>query len=235
MYDLPSEHPEDGMPDVFHLMQPSLVSETFGPPNYEPDEFFTATDLYVYYDLHHTSWHKRPDWFAAVGVPRLYEGKDLRLSYVMWQERVSPTIVVELLSPGTYNEDLGRKARRTSEPPSKWDVYEKILKVPYYVVFDHYTDEHHFFRLTGERYEDMSAPDGRLWIAEFDLGLGLWTGPYRRATRMWLRWYDASGNWIATQEERLDQASEQAAQESERAERLAAKLRALGEDPDRSP
>jgi hypothetical protein len=29
-------------------------------------------------------WHKRPDWFAVVGVPRLYEERDLRLSYVLW-------------------------------------------------------------------------------------------------------------------------------------------------------
>ncbi|WP_256364384.1 hypothetical protein [Nostoc piscinale] len=38
---------------------------------------------------------------------------------------------------------------------------------------------------------------------------------------MWLRWYDADGNWIPTPVE----------QESQRAERLAAKLQELGIDP----
>ena len=32
----------------------------------------------------------------------------MRLSYVRWQERVDPLIVVELLSPGTEEEDLGQ-------------------------------------------------------------------------------------------------------------------------------
>ena len=58
--------------------------------------------------LGHPAWHKRPDWFAVLGVPRLYHERDLRLSYVMWQEGAAPYVVVELLSPSTEREDLGR-------------------------------------------------------------------------------------------------------------------------------
>jgi Uma2 family endonuclease len=54
----------------------------------------------------------------VVGVPRPYDGHDLRLSYVIWQEGVSPTIVVELLSPGTENQDLGEELRQPGEPPT---------------------------------------------------------------------------------------------------------------------
>jgi len=36
---------------------------------------------------------------------------DLRLSYVIWQEGVDPLVVVELLSPGTEEEDLGENVR----------------------------------------------------------------------------------------------------------------------------
>ncbi|MGF1526459.1 MAG: 3-keto-5-aminohexanoate cleavage protein [Candidatus Competibacterales bacterium] len=33
MYELPSEDPQEpGLPDEFHLHQPQLLSETFGPP-----------------------------------------------------------------------------------------------------------------------------------------------------------------------------------------------------------
>jgi Uma2 family endonuclease len=64
--------------------------------------------LNVYYDVHHPLWHKRPDWFLALGVPRLYDDQDLRLSYVVWQEGVAPTVVIELLSPSTEAGDLGR-------------------------------------------------------------------------------------------------------------------------------
>ncbi|MHC5732404.1 MAG: hypothetical protein ACYTXY_51775, partial [Nostoc sp.] len=99
MYDLPSEYPEDsGLPDEFHILQPRLLGDTFSPPTYLADQVLVASDLNIYYDLHHPLWYKRPDWFAVVGVSRLYEQRDLRLSYVIWQEGVAPFVMVELLS-----------------------------------------------------------------------------------------------------------------------------------------
>jgi Uma2 family endonuclease len=240
MYDLPSEYPgEPGMPDVFHLMQPSLLSETFCPPECKPDEFFVASDLNIYYDVRHTNWYKRPDWFAALGVPRLYDGEDLRLSYVIWQEGISPTIVVELLSPGTEKEDLGQRLRNVSDPPSKWEVYERILRVPYYVVFDRYTDNLKIFKLAGACYEEVIvSQDGRFWIPPIQMALGMWEGTYQSVARRWLRWCDAKGNWIPTavellaqEQERSARERERAERERERAERLASRLRSLGEDP----
>lgn len=232
MYDLPSEFPEEpGLPDEFHDLQPQLLRETFSPPTYPSDQIFVGTDLNVYYDVHHSLWHKRPDWFVAVGVSRLYEEKDLRLSYVVWQEGVSPLIVVELLSPGTEKEDLGRSLREVNQPPSKWQVYEQILRVPYYVVFDRYTDELRIFRLQGERYQELAVEEHPLWIASLELGLGLWFGSYDGIDRLWLRWFDSEGNWIPTLAEQREQERERAEQERERAERLAQKLRELGIDP----
>ncbi|BAP57858.1 hypothetical protein THII_3561 [Thioploca ingrica] len=141
MYDLPSEDPQElGLPDIFHYFQPHLLQDTFVPPHYLPEQIFAAGDLNLYYDLHHPLWHKRPDWFAVLGVARLYQQQDLRLSYVVWDEKVIPFIVVELLSPGTEKEDLGQTIREVNQPPVKWEVYEQILQVPYYVVFDRYTE-----------------------------------------------------------------------------------------------
>jgi len=57
---------------------------------------FTGTDINLYYDLNHPQWDRRPDWFLVTGVPRLYAGEDLRMSSVIWDEKVSPTVVVEL-------------------------------------------------------------------------------------------------------------------------------------------
>ena len=102
-------------------------------------------------------------------MPRLYDEIDLRLSYVVWQEGVNPLVVVEFLSPGTAKEDLGenievvedeglnssdeaavttvseavaagRNGRVKEKPPRKWEVYERILRVPYYVVLSRYTN-----------------------------------------------------------------------------------------------
>jgi Uma2 family endonuclease len=238
MYDLPSENPEEpGLPDEFHDLQPQLLSATLRLRNYAKSDIFTGTDLNLYYDVRHPQWYKRPDWFLVLGVSRLYEGKDLRSSYVLWQEGVDPFVVVELLSPGTEKEDLGDRAELLAEtqaseqaepgtandearPPRKWEVYEQILRVPYYLVFSRYTNQLRFFQLVGGRYQEQSIDpqQPRIWIPELELGIGLWNGIFEGVERQWLRWYDDRGDWIAT--------------DAERANRLAARLRQLGEDPD---
>lgn len=262
MYDLPSEDPEEpGLPDEFHNTQPQLLRETFQPPRYSPDHFFVGGDLNVYYDLEHLAWHKRPDWFAVLGVPRLYDEQDLRMSYVIWQEQVAPYLVVELLSPGTEDEDLGRTQRPSvQQPPTKWMVYEEILRIPYYVVFSRATNVVQYFTLVDGHYQEAHPAGQRLWLPEAEVGLGLWLGAYQGVTRQWLRCYDADGQWIATPTERAEQEHaradrehqraeterrrvtlasqraeterQQALLERQRAERLAAQLRALGIEPD---
>jgi Uma2 family endonuclease len=118
MYDLPSEDPEEpGLPDEFHDLQPQLLSRTLRLAHYSRDNCFTASDLNLYYDVKHPLWHKRPDWFLVVDVPRMYEDKDLRRSYVIWQEGQSPQVVVEFLSPGTEREDLGQFYDASAQVP----------------------------------------------------------------------------------------------------------------------
>jgi Uma2 family endonuclease len=249
MYDLPSEDPKDsGLPDVrvsasrdvFHDLQPQLLSATLRLSSYTRNQIFTGTDLNLYYDVRHPQWYKRPDWFLVLGVPRLYDGTDLRSSYVIWQEGVDPFVVVELLSPGTEKDDLGEdvelgegsglgittpelsrltdvvpeaeNVQATREtPPRKWEVYEQILRVPYYIVFSRYTNQVRFFQLTGGRYQEqvLDLIQPRIWIPELGLGLGLWQGEFEGVTRHWLRWYDDQENWIPTDAERAMQAEAQ--------------------------
>lgn len=236
MYDLPSEDPEEpGLPDEFHLWQAELCSATFYPPTHPPEQVFVASDLNLYYDPRHTNWYKRPDWFAVVSVSRLYEDRDLRLSYVLWQEGVRPIVAIEFLSPSTRDEDLGLRQQRTPQP-TKWQVYEQILGIPYYIVFDRYTDELFVFQLEGDRYHQQGLTESRVWLPSLELGLGLWQGEYHGLNRQWLRWYDADDNWIPlpVEQERLrtQQADQRAEQERLRAERLAERLRQAGIDPD---
>lgn len=54
MYDLPSEDPdESGLPDEFHDLQPQLLSATLRLSLYDSNDFFTGTDLNLYYDIRH--------------------------------------------------------------------------------------------------------------------------------------------------------------------------------------
>jgi Uma2 family endonuclease len=247
MYDLPSEDPEEpGLPDEFHDLQPQFLRETFRPPGYSPDQVFVASDLNLYYDPRHPLWYKRPDWFAVLGVSRLYEQRELRLSYVIWQEGVDPYVVVELLSPGTEKEDLGQTLRDVNQPPSKWEVYEQILRVPYYIVFNRYNNQLQAFQNLAGRYQELNLAESQLWLPELELGLGLWQGEYEGIEGLWLRWRDVEGKWIPTSRERTEQERQRAEQERQRAEQaelqleqerqraeqLAARLQELGLNPD---
>jgi len=244
MYDLPSENPEEpGSPDEFHDLQPQLLSRTLRLSAYAAGQWFTGADLNLYYDSAHPQWYKRPDWFLAVDVPRLYQG-DLRRSYVIWQERRAPFVVVELLSSGTEKEDLGPYAEtqsgdldvisQTDQPastiappvngqalaektPSKWAVYEQILRVPYYIVFSRHTNLLRFFQLVGGHYQEqpVDPQQPRLWLPELNLGLGVWQGTFEGVSRLWLRWYDTQGKWIATDTEQALEQAEQALAQAE--------------------
>ncbi len=143
----------------------------------------------------------------------------------MWQELVSPFVVVELLSPGTEDEDLGQTVRKLGKPPTKWQVYQQILRVPYYIVFSRYTNELQAFRLVGGEYESIEMGEEGLLIPQLGLRLGLWQGRFENIERLWLRWFTASGELILTPGEEAEAAQA-------RAERLAAKLRELNIDPD---
>ncbi|NER25540.1 MAG: Uma2 family endonuclease [Symploca sp. SIO1C2] len=238
MYDLPSEDPEEpGLPDQFHDLQPQLLSRTLKLSGYPSDSYFTASDLNLYYDVNHYLWYKRPDWFLAIDVPRLYDSKDLRRSYVVWQEGKSPYVAIEFLSPGTEVEDLGRFYKETSKvakaksvtavnprengseqtatkPPAKLEVYEKYLRIPHYLVYSRYTQKLRYFKLNGGQYQEQSLnqENAIAWLADLEIGLGIWEGVFEGVPGSWLRWCDRAGNWLLTDTEQVQTQLLQAAQ-----------------------
>jgi Uma2 family endonuclease len=237
MYDLPSEDKEEmGLPDEFHDVQPDLLKETCRPV---VENFFIGADLNLYYDSRHTGWYKRPDWFLVLGASASESVTDARLSYVMWHEGVAPFLMVELLSPGTEAEDLGQTLRVVGKPPTKWQVYEQILRVPYYAIFDRYSNQFRMFCLQATQYVELAISGQGFWFKEIDLGLGIWTGSYQGMFGQWLRWYDRMGNWVLTSREgelqarkEADEANQRADREQQRADFLATKLRELGIEVD---
>jgi len=102
--------------------------------------------------------------------------------------------------------------RSTFRPPSYTEdnVYEQILRIPYYFVYNRYTDEFHCFGLVMNRYQPLSMNGLGVWLEEAELGLGLWEGEYQGLTRQWLRWYDRDNNWLPTPEEREKQRADSA-------------------------
>lgn len=218
MYDLPSEYPDEpGLPDEFHCFQPQLLSRTLRLRDYAADNHCTGSDICVYYDLNHTGWHKCPDWFLAVNVPRVYDGNDLRASYVVWQEQQVPTVIVEFLSLNTERQDLGRfysKAdkivddemvrqnpagipelltdeERASKqtPPDKFTVYEQYLKTRHYLVYSRYTCKLRYFKHNGSRYEEQAV--------RMDQSPAVWLDDLNIGLTLWDDYFEGlPGPWL---------------------------------------
>jgi hypothetical protein len=88
------------------------------------------------------------------------------------------------------------------------------------------------FCLVGDRYQPAELTDGRLLIPSIELSLGLWQGSFQGIDRLWLRWMTLDGNLILTPEEEAAAAKQEAADAKEENDRLKARLRELGIDPD---
>jgi Uma2 family endonuclease len=134
-------------------------------------------------------------------------------SYFIWRFGKPPDAVVEIVSNREGGE-LGSKRERYAQ-----------LGVAYYVVFDPQRvlgeELLRCYELRGRTY----APCAGGWLEDIGLGVRLWEGEYEGVRAVWLRWCDQEGNVIPT-------GAELAEAERARAERLAARLRALGIDPD---
>ncbi|NJN29668.1 MAG: Uma2 family endonuclease [Synechococcales cyanobacterium RM1_1_8] len=176
-----------------------------------------------------------PDWFYVPNVPPLLEGQ-IRRSYVLWREYIAPMVALEFASgDGAEERDrtpLLRTAHATaansgkSTKPGKFWVYEQIIHIPYYGIYVINTGELELYELVGGSYQAMQPNDqGRFVIEPMGIELGVWQGFYDNQEQRWLRWWDGSGKLLPT-------GHELAAQERERGDRLAARLRELGIDPD---
>lgn len=237
MYNLPSEDPEHpGLADEYHWWQAQLLCDSCFPRNYPADRVFSTSHLNLYYDSNHPNCYKRRDWYLVVDVSRFYRDRDLCQSYVIWNEEVTPLIAIEFLSPTTEDEDLGLAESEPNKPPTKWQVYEIILKVTYYFVFSKYNNQLTEFRLVGNRYREQVLTGSRFGIPEIKFSLGWWEGSFLQNQRLWLRWYDVKGNLVLSPEEferqRAQLESQRAEIERQRANRLADRLRAMGINPD---
>jgi Uma2 family endonuclease len=176
-----------------------------------------------------------PDSFVSLDVtlPADVWQKKHR-SYFFWLYGKPPEIVVEVVSNTEGGEDS-----------SKLQTYAR-MRIAYYVVFDPINQLAggllRVFALERTRYQ----PTDTRWFPEIGLGITLWEGEYEGHRATWLRWCDEHGAVIPTGAElvqltqrqveqersRADTAATLAEQARARAERLAAKLREMGIDPD---
>ncbi|MDY7020528.1 MAG: Uma2 family endonuclease [Cyanobacteriota bacterium] len=182
--------------EQFQLFQSHLLELTFTPQSHPSHQVLAASYINLFFDQKHPERFKCPDWFGVIGVDQRHHKPYLRTSYVTWQEQLNPFIVIEFLDAETATEDLVKTPEGLDDVPTKWDVYEQILRIPYYIVFDAEIHQLEAFQLIESRYEQLDLTEKQIWIPELEFGLGLWQGDYHGIERHWLRWRDAHGNWM---------------------------------------
>ena len=165
-----------------------------------------------------------PDWFYVAGVPPQLNGQ-YRRSYVLWRELIPPTIVLEFASGD------GSEERDQTPFKGKFWVYERVIRVPYYGIYEIVSGRLEVYHLVDFSYHKMTPNDrGHYPIPLMQVELGLWQGTYQNQEMLWLRWWDLSGNLLLIGHEQValeQQRTEQERQRAEAAERELAHLRSL--------
>ena len=224
------------------LVEPLYSSQAIASP------FLAAANVGLFYLLDGDPIV--PDAMLSLGVqrPEDYSEKRYR-SYFVWELGKVPDVCVEVVSNQEGNELIvDRASQRKGKTRSKKEIYAQI-KVPYYVVFDPLEYVQDADRMNGALlrvwtisptgYQELTPAEGLaqpgqfVWLEGAGIGLALWEGQFEAdQTRLWLRWCDRDGHVIPTGAEGQAIARQQAETERQRAERLAARLRELGIDPD---
>jgi Uma2 family endonuclease len=220
--------PDDPVENIQQPLLAAALTDALGANRRIQPEMLIVSNFGLVATVNKKIVVKAPDWLYVPRVNPVAEGV-IRRSYTPRLEGDSVAVVMEFLS----EEEGGELSVRSTPPYGKLHFYEQILQVPTYVTYDPYEPELEVRCLQEGRYQMQSADaEGRVYIPELDLWLGIWHGERLGHTINWLRWWDTAGNLLLWSAEQAEQERQRAEQERQRAEALAAKLRELGVDPD---
>jgi Uma2 family endonuclease len=187
--DLPEE---DGVPleNVWHRSQMNLLIDCVKTDKADQTDFFTGGNMFIYYSLQQVKNkdYKGPDFFYVQGV----EANPNRGKWVVWEEQGKyPDVIIELLSPTTEKQDLGRKKK----------LYEKVFRTFEYYCFDHDSEKLYGWRLDGLEYKEIPI-DKNGFMESKILGykLGVWKGKYLDEDT-YLRFFQPDHKIVLTQAE----------------------------------
>lgn len=226
--DLPGSDGEP-MENERERIQMNLGIESLDQHWKERNDFYVGGNMFVYYSLSQARAvieeldtpgrpkraFRGPDMFVVLNV----DGSYRRQKWVVWEEEGRyPDMIFEFLSPKTRRVDLGEKKQ----------LYEQTFRTHEYVCFDYLNptegDSLLGWRLDAHgRYQPIEADSrGWLWSKGLALWIGRWSGSILRDDTVWMRFYTSDGELVRTPAEA----------EHQRAERLAAQLRAMGIEPE---
>ncbi len=182
-FDLPDtdDQPVD---NELQILLPALMRAILALLWADRNDWFMGVNLGLYYDPNLPAIG--PDGFLSLGVPRLRDSGELRLSYLVWHEGIMPQWVLEVVSqkPG-------------GECTEKFAKYAQ-MGILYYTIYN----PKHTRRDKHDRFEVYRLIDGEyvrqtgdpVWMPELGLGIGTAIGQHEGITKEWLYWYDAAGS-----------------------------------------
>jgi Uma2 family endonuclease len=147
-------------------------------------DWLFAVNLGIYPDPYEPAI--APDAFLSLGVERVRENNKLRLSYLLYQEKVMPQWVLEVVSKKPGGE-YSTKCRRYAE-----------MGILYYVIYNpsHYRrDKHEMFEVYRlEKGQYILQVGNPVWMPEIGLGIGHEKSYQEGVNRDWLFWYNEEGD-----------------------------------------
>jgi Uma2 family endonuclease len=213
-------------------------------------DWLFSIDMAFHYDPTQRAKSLAPDGMLSLGL-RETDSSRLRSSYVLWQEKVLPLFVMEIVS-----KTAGR------EKTEKFEIYQSV-GILYYLIYAPLLKRKarfQLYKLVEGEYVLQSSGQQPYWMPEVGLAIGAEQQVYGYAERELLYWYDENNvryltptEKSAMAETRADAEAKKAAEETERAnaehqraeielaarvaaqqeiELLRERLRALGVDPD---
>lgn len=156
---------------------------------------------------------------------------------MLWQEVISPLIVLEFVS------GHGSEERDKTSWTGKFWVYEQAIRPASYGIYEVRHSRVEGYHLIEDHYELVSQNErGHYPIYPLGVELGIWQGRYQNMELPWLRWWDEQVNLLLTGEERaelekyradqtellLQQERQQRELAQQRAELLAQRLKDMG-------
>lgn len=202
--DLYSDEPP--LETYLHLQQMLLLIKCLDWWWRDRNDFFSTGNLSIYYSPRQRKSEdfRGPDFFVVLGTER-----KPRKSWLVWEEDGKyPNVIVEILSPKTAATDKDLKKQ----------IYQDTFRTPDYFWFDPNSLEFAGFHLVDGEYQPLEPNEqGWLWSQQLQLYLGIY--------QQQLRFFTAEEALVPTPEE-------VALQATQKADRLAAKLRELNIDPD---
>ena len=236
--DLYSDEPP--LESSLHLEQLLLLLACLKWQWRDRDDYFAGGNLTVYYSPRQLKSEdfRGPDFFVALGTKN-----HPRKSWVVWEEDGKyPNIIIELLSDSTATTDRNLKKA----------IYQDTFRTPDYFWFSPDTQEFKGFHLVDGTYEALEPNEqGWLWSEQLQLFLGIHDQQ--------LRFFTPEEDLVPTPEEsaqvavqqaevatqkaevatqkaevatqKAEVATQKAETERQQKEKLAAKLRELGIDP----